>query len=160
MRRCPASHLLGGERLWSRELWQKMRKSLGAKRKELSGDHIAEITKLYGAFEDSDRVKILPNEAFSFLRITVERPLRLRWEVTTETLAAIRADKRLAKCHPEVLNDLVEALAQRTDVASTDRAMVAKVVDPILRAARLSVPQLKAVWEALVQCLAIDRTLA
>jgi len=28
--------------------WQKMRKSLGSKRKELSGEHIAEITRLFG----------------------------------------------------------------------------------------------------------------
>lgn len=133
----------------ARELWQKMRKSLGAKRKELSGDHIAEITKLYGAFEDGERVKILPNEAFGFLRITVERPLRLRWEITAKTLAAIRADKRLAKCHPKVLLDVVEALAKHTDLTSPERAAVAKVVDPILRAAQLSIPQQKAVWEAL-----------
>ena len=30
------------------EMWQKMRKSLGSKRKELSDDHIAEITRLFG----------------------------------------------------------------------------------------------------------------
>jgi len=29
-------------------MWQKMRKSLGSKRKELSDDHIAEITRLFG----------------------------------------------------------------------------------------------------------------
>ena len=52
-------------------------------------DQIAEITRLYGDFAEGDRVKILPNEAFGFLRITVERPLRLRWEVTDDTLAAV-----------------------------------------------------------------------
>ncbi|EMI54682.1 type I restriction-modification system subunit M [Rhodopirellula sallentina] len=30
------------------EMWQKMRKSLGSKRKELSDDHIGEITRLFG----------------------------------------------------------------------------------------------------------------
>jgi len=35
--------------------WQKMRKSLGSKRKELSDEHIAEITRLFGQFiEASD----------------------------------------------------------------------------------------------------------
>jgi len=33
--------------------WQKMRKSLGSKRKELSENHIAEITSLFGNFEES-----------------------------------------------------------------------------------------------------------
>ena len=34
--------------------WQKMRKSLGSKRKELSEDHINEITKLFGDFLEAD----------------------------------------------------------------------------------------------------------
>jgi type I restriction enzyme M protein len=59
----------------ARELWTKMRKSLGEKRKQLSDDQIGEIVRLYGEFEENDQVKILPNEAFGFLRITVERPL-------------------------------------------------------------------------------------
>jgi len=81
----------------ARGLWQKMRKSLGEKRKELSTDHIAEITKLYGAFEDGGRVKILPNEAFGFLRVTVERPLRRRWVISEDALTALAVSKVWAK---------------------------------------------------------------
>ena len=77
----------------ARELFVKMRKSLGEKRKEISADQIDEITRLYGDFAEGDRVKIFPNEAFGFLRITVERPLRLRCEVTDDTLAAVEAAK-------------------------------------------------------------------
>jgi type I restriction enzyme M protein len=58
----------------ARQLWTKMRKSLGDKRKQLSDDQIAEIVGLYGTFEEGDLVKIFPNEAFGFMRITVERP--------------------------------------------------------------------------------------
>ena len=66
--------------------WQKMRKSLGSKRKELSPEHIAEITRLFGEFKevrrpDVDGVPvpislIFPNESFGYRTITVERPLR------------------------------------------------------------------------------------
>jgi len=133
----------------ARDYWQKMPKSLGAKRKELSADHIAEITKLYGAFEAGEQVKILPNEAFGFLRVTVERPLRLRWEITDETLTAVRADKKLAMLHDTVLDALVDQLAQHTGLSDTDRKTLAKVVDPSLMTAGLSTPQAKAVWEAL-----------
>lgn len=59
----------------ARELWTKMPKSLGEKRKQTSDEQIAEIVHLYGEFEECDRVRILPNESFGFLRITVERPL-------------------------------------------------------------------------------------
>ncbi len=59
----------------ARELWTKMSKSLGKKRKQISDEQIAEIVRVYGSFGESDRVKILANEAFGFLRLTVDRPL-------------------------------------------------------------------------------------
>jgi type I restriction enzyme M protein len=64
----------------AREMFTKMRKSLGNKRNEISTAQIEEITRLYGEFAQGDRVKIFPNEAFGYMRITVERPLRLKSE--------------------------------------------------------------------------------
>jgi type I restriction enzyme M protein len=90
----------------ARDQWQKMRKSLGDKRKELGDEHIATITRLYGealqaAADESHplhaKVKVFPNEAFGYQRITVERPLKLRFEVTEETLAALAAAKPIQK---------------------------------------------------------------
>ena len=77
-----------------------MRKSLGNKRNEIGADQIAEITRLYGAFEENERVKILPNESFGFQRITVERPLRLRYEVTEATLPAVESVVGLDEADP------------------------------------------------------------
>ena len=62
-------------------MWQKMRKSLGSKRKELSDDHIVEITRLFGQFiEASDGKRpisrIFKNSEFGYRTIAVERPLR------------------------------------------------------------------------------------
>ncbi len=92
----------------ARDHWQKMRKSLGEKRKELSDDHIAEITKLYGAFEPGERVKILPNEAFGFLRVTVERPLRRRWVISDEALTALGASRAWANHATPVVEERPE----------------------------------------------------
>ena len=39
--------------------WQKIRKSLGSKRKELSDEHIADITRLFGDFSEGDLVAVL-----------------------------------------------------------------------------------------------------
>lgn len=39
-------------------MWQKMRKSLGSKRKELSEEHIAAITRLFGAFAEASEVVV------------------------------------------------------------------------------------------------------
>lgn len=64
-----------------------MRKSLGSKRKYLSDEQIAEIAKLHEAFEDGPNSKIFASSDFGYRRITVERPLRLRFSVTPEKLA-------------------------------------------------------------------------
>ena len=61
--------------------WQKMRKSLGSKRKELSPEHIDEITRLFGNCKKltKDGVpisRIFKNEEFGYRTITVERPER------------------------------------------------------------------------------------
>ena len=62
-------------------LWQKMRKSLGHKRKEIGDEHIDQITRLFGEFVEAkqDRKpisRIFANEDFGYSTITVERPLR------------------------------------------------------------------------------------
>ena len=38
--------------------WQKMRKSLGSKRKQMSDDHIAQVTRLFGTFAEADLVTV------------------------------------------------------------------------------------------------------
>src|SRR5690606_18507364 len=96
----------------ARDYWQKMRKSLGDKRKEIGDgqdgrpDHIGEITRLYSeALEVADnpdhplhgKVKVFRNQDFGYQRITVERPLKLRFELTDETLAALEATKQVRK---------------------------------------------------------------
>jgi type I restriction enzyme M protein len=76
-----------------RELFTKMRKSLGEKRKEISPAQVEEITRLYAEFRDSERVKIFPNEAFGYLRITVDRPLKVKWRITDAALTALEKSK-------------------------------------------------------------------
>jgi type I restriction enzyme M protein len=39
--------------------WQKMRKSLGSKRKEMSEEHIATVTRLFGEFVEAEMVTVL-----------------------------------------------------------------------------------------------------
>jgi len=42
--------------------WQKMRKSLGSKRKEMSDEHIATVTRLFGDFTEAELVTVLDAE--------------------------------------------------------------------------------------------------
>lgn len=70
-----------------------MRKSLGSKRKFLAEEQIVEISKLHEAFEEGPNSKIFATTDFGYRRITVERPLRLRFSVTPSKLAAYQAIK-------------------------------------------------------------------
>jgi type I restriction enzyme M protein len=83
--------------------FQKMKKSLGNKRNELSPDHIAELVRLYGDYQPDglgdivkngqteQRVcsKIFANREFGFLKITIERPLRLNFQASTARVALL-----------------------------------------------------------------------
>ena len=90
----------------ARDQWEKMRKSLGDKRKQISDAQIAHITDLYvhavavagdAGHPDHGKVKIFGTRDFGYHRITVERPLKLRFEITEDTLAALENAKALAK---------------------------------------------------------------
>lgn len=90
----------------ARDQWEKMRKSLGDKRKLINPEQIKHITELYthaaavAADEDHPdhaKVKIFRTTDFGYHRITVERPLKLRFEITEDTLAALETAKPLAK---------------------------------------------------------------
>ncbi len=96
----------------ARGLWTKMRKSLGDKRKTISEGQAKEIVELYAGFTEGEQVKIFPNEAFGFQRITVERPLQLCWEVTDETVAAVEASKPVIALEPEARIKLLGALGR------------------------------------------------
>jgi type I restriction enzyme M protein len=133
----------------ARSRWAKMRKSLGEKRKYLTADHIAEITQLYGAFEENEQVKIFPNEAFGFLRITVERPLRQRWEVSDDTLAAVQSDRKLARLDAADLEALVTALEAHSGLTTSDWAVLVDKLTPAIVGLGLTKPQTRALWHAL-----------
>lgn len=70
-----------------------MRKSLGSKRKFLAEEQIAEIAKLHEAGENCTNSKVFATTDFGYRRITVERPLRLRFSVTPDKLATYQVIK-------------------------------------------------------------------
>jgi type I restriction enzyme M protein len=84
----------------------KMKKSLNNKRNELSDAHIADLTRLYDNFRDGETARVCADEKtgvweqrvvsrifdnyeFGFLKVTVERPLRLNFEATRERIARL-----------------------------------------------------------------------
>lgn len=77
------------------DLYEKLRKNLGQKNCEMKPFQIDAITNLYMDFKPTDISKIYPNEYFGYNKITVERPLRLSSQFTSEAIATLRFDKSI-----------------------------------------------------------------
>ncbi|MEA2238445.1 MAG: type restriction enzyme protein [Thermoanaerobaculia bacterium] len=77
--------------------FQRKRKNSGMKRNEISPSQIAEITRIYGAFVSGPYSKIFDRDDFGYRQITIERPLRLRFEVTEGRLSALMTSEALEK---------------------------------------------------------------
>ena len=73
------------------EWFSPLRKNLGNKNCALSEDDIGRVCDAFLAFEESEHSKIFPNRAFGYYRVTVERPLRLAVELSSEHLVRFRA---------------------------------------------------------------------
>jgi len=133
----------------AREYSVKMRKSLGEKRKEISKDQIDEIARLYGDFAEGEKVKIFPNEAFGFLRITVERPLRLRWEITDDTIAAVFAAKAIRKLPPDIQTAIRGLLEEERGARFATRSDLVETFKAAVGVLELPAPARKALWSGL-----------
>jgi type I restriction enzyme M protein len=69
--------------------YEKMKKSLGEKRQQLSEAHIAELSRIFGDFEESKVSKVFDNEDFGYRKIVIERPLRLNFQASPERIARL-----------------------------------------------------------------------
>ena len=83
--------------------FQKMKKSLNNKRNEISEDQICHLTSVYSNFQNGETAefeidgeietrvisRILKNREFGFLKVTVERPLRMNFEATPARIARL-----------------------------------------------------------------------
>ena len=113
------------------DFFAKMRKSLGNKRNLISDDQIAEIVRIYGAFEESEHSKIFDNDDFGYRKITVERPLRLSFAVTPGHLAALEASKAFEslatskKKGKQAQKEIEDGIAQQQSLLDALRALPA-----------------------------------
>lgn len=81
----------------AREFYVQMPKSMGNKRRKIGDkderepDQIGEIVKIYGRFDDPADAKVskvFRNTEFGYTRVTVERPLRLEYQMTLDRKAS------------------------------------------------------------------------
>jgi len=106
-----AEHRRGKVQLIDATAWfRALRKNLGKKNCEMSGEDIERITKAFLTFEEAEHSKIFPNEAFGYWKVKVERPLRLSVDLSTAARARFRQACRDADEEP--LANLVDKAAE------------------------------------------------
>lgn len=71
-------------------LFRPLRRNLGKRNCEMTAEHIAAVLDAYERFEDTNTSIVLPNSAFGYWKVVVERPLRLRSRFTREAVDALR----------------------------------------------------------------------
>jgi type I restriction enzyme M protein len=82
-------------------MYQKLRKTIGSKRVELSENNIEDLVRLYETFEEGVHSKIFKTEDFGYTTITVERPLRQSWTISDEKVLTLSEIKALKKLSPD-----------------------------------------------------------
>ena len=84
-------HRRGKVQLIDATPWFKpLRKNLGKKNCELSEDDIRRVCDTFLGFKETEQSKICPNAEFGYWKVTVERPLRLRIDLTDEARTTFR----------------------------------------------------------------------
>jgi type I restriction enzyme M protein len=123
---------------------EKMRKSLGSKRKYLTEDSIDAIVRLYGTFEAGENRKIFDTTAFGYRRITVERPLQLAFYPKDEVrLAALQADKAWDKLDESLQQAILDALPRFEEEKILSRSTFKKWLKVHMNGQALPTPALK-----------------
>jgi len=84
----------------ARERYTPMKRSLGDKRRYLDQAALDAVTREHGACADSKTSRVFDNTDFGYRRITVLRPLRLRFQITND------ARERFLNTCPELFDAL------------------------------------------------------
>lgn len=151
------------------DLYGKMRKSLGSKRKRMDDSDIATITRCFGAFEPVDTktlnkpvdeksnrgrqsatpktevpktfaAKVFDTHEFGYRRLTIERPLRESYQFSDERIETLRfAPKPLYA----ITQWIYETHGAEWDEDGTDYGVLDVHADDIRKHIKLEFPELK-----------------
>ena len=144
-------------------MFEKMKKSLGNKRNVMTEAQIDHVTRLYAAFSDTgeakDVVRIFNNQDFAYIKLTIERPLRLNFQLTPDRIARVKtaaafialaeskkrkdkaeieAEVRAGQREQAAILDVLDALASKhSTTLYKDRAAFAPLIDAAFKKAEI-----------------------
>ncbi|KJZ36649.1 class I SAM-dependent DNA methyltransferase [Pseudomonas fluorescens] len=107
-------HRKGQVQLIDATQWFKpLRKNMGKKSCELAADDIQRICDTFLAFKDTPQSKILPNDAFGYWKVKVERPLRLHSQFTRQRIETLRYASGDEDIRAAIYDQLGDALFEK-----------------------------------------------
>ncbi|MCS1410267.1 MAG: Type I restriction enzyme EcoKI M protein [Verrucomicrobia subdivision 3 bacterium] len=109
--------------------FKRMKKSLNNKRNEITEKQIGDLTRVYGNYRDGETAEVLidgttethvisrifENREFGFLKVTVERPLRMNFEATR--LRIVRLDEQTAFANLATSKKRGDSAAAKDEIA-------------------------------------------
>ncbi|RUT87467.1 MULTISPECIES: class I SAM-dependent DNA methyltransferase [unclassified Mesorhizobium] len=121
--------------------FERMKKSLNNKRNEITEDQIRDLTRIYGNFLDGETAdvringdvetrvvsRIFQNHEFGFLKVTVERPLRLNFEATPARIARLE--------YQSVFANLATSKKRKDDKAAMREIAEGRTIQDAIRSA-------------------------
>jgi type I restriction enzyme M protein len=119
--------LLDARSYWQPGGSEENRRNLGDKRRHISSTQIDQILKLYDRRSDAEHSKTFDNTDFGYTRVTVERPLRLRYQMSLD------AKGRFLDACPHLLHDVQEIDKQLGREPRLDWNEVSTEIEGILR---------------------------
>ncbi|WP_280476422.1 type I restriction-modification system subunit M [Nocardia asiatica] len=142
------------------DMFGKMRKSLGSKRKELRDEDIKLICELYEEFRHDDGTdepalsKVFANADFGYRTITVERPLQLSFHVHEDTVEQVLTGKAVVKLSAYEQDSMRTALTSLVGRSWSNRDKFVIDLKLALIDAGMSkpgAPLVKAIWTTIGQ---------
>ncbi|MDH5649896.1 MAG: SAM-dependent methyltransferase, partial [Gammaproteobacteria bacterium] len=142
----------------SERFWKSMRKSLGAKRREIPEEARHEIVRIYsemlnGGGDWGDYSKIFDSTDFGYREIRVERPLRLNFQASEERIARLEETKVFEKLDEEEKATVLTELKALPNKLYKNRTEFEKVLGKALKnsGTKIGAPLKKAIMTALAE---------
>lgn len=105
--------------------YKPLDRSLGKKMVEISDEQIKQITKLYTDFKKVDKlVKIFDNNDFRYTKVTVDRPLRLSYNISDVQITALKETKAFSALAESKREEILSALTKikiAEEIITSDR---------------------------------------
>lgn len=112
------------------EIYHSLRKSLGNKRKEFTGEDRKKITELYANFSENDLCQIYSNEEFIYREYTVMEPLQRSYAINDQRIENLETSGKLNSFYdPGKHEEIIDKEASGLDLTKTEMKNLKKYTE-------------------------------